>query len=165
MDAVQERTRAMSFIDPVKPQPCDISLSDFEMLKVLGKGTFGKVMLVRQKSNGEAFAMKVLKKDFVLEKGELVHTLTENSVLAKCNHPFITSLKYSFQTPDHLFFIMEYVNGGEVRSVLSLMCSIPSYFCICAKAKFSPRTACAFMRPKSGLRSRICMKTVLCTVI
>jgi len=114
MESLQDRTRAMSFIDPKKPQPCDISLADFDMLKVLGKGTFGKVMLVRQKSTGEAFAMKVLKKDHILEKGELVHTLTENSVLAKCSHPFITSLKYSFQTPDHLFFVMEYVNGGEL---------------------------------------------------
>jgi len=112
--SIIERTRAMSFIDPKRPQPCDISLTDFDLLKVLGKGTFGKVMLVRQKSTSSVFAMKVLKKDVVLEKGELVHTLTENSVLAKCSHPFLTSLKYSFQTPDHLFFVMEYVNGGEL---------------------------------------------------
>ena len=116
-----ERTRAMSFIDPKKPTPCDISLSDFDLLKVLGKGTFGKVMLVRQKSNASIFAMKVLKKDLVLAKGELVHTMTENSVLAKCSHPFLTSLKYSFQTPDHLFFVMEYVNGGEVSTYESVL--------------------------------------------
>lgn len=109
-----ERTRAMSFLDPVRPQPCDIGLDDFAMLKVLGKGTFGKVMLVRQKSNNQVFAMKVLRKDVVLAKGELAHTLTENNVLAKCSHPFLTSLKYSFQTPDHLCFVMEYVNGGEL---------------------------------------------------
>ena len=114
-EMIVERTRAISFIDPKKPTPCDITLADFDMLKVLGKGTFGKVLLVRQKAGGALYAMKVLKKEQVLAQGELVHTLTENSVLAKCNHPFITSLKYSFQTPDHLFFVMEYVSGGEVR--------------------------------------------------
>lgn len=50
----------------------------------------------------------------VLEKDELAHTLTENNVLTKCTHPFLTSLHYSFQTPDLLCFVMEYVNGGEV---------------------------------------------------
>ena len=43
------------------------------------------------------------------------HTLTENNVLAKCSHAFLTALKYSFQTPDLLCFVMEYVNGGEAR--------------------------------------------------
>lgn len=50
----------------------------------------------------------------VLEKDELAHTLTENHVLAKCSHPFLTSLHYSFQTADLLCFVLEYVNGGEV---------------------------------------------------
>lgn len=107
--SIIERTRAMSFIDPKRPQPCDISLTDFDLLKVLGKGTFGKVMLVRQKSTSNVFAMKVLKKDVVLEKGELVHTLTENSVLAKCSHPFLTSLKYSFQTPVWFYYYCIYL--------------------------------------------------------
>jgi RAC serine/threonine-protein kinase len=58
--------------------------------------------------------MKVLKKAMVLEKDELTHTLTENAVLAKCTHPFLTSLHFSFQTSELLCFVMEYVNGGEV---------------------------------------------------
>jgi RAC serine/threonine-protein kinase len=97
VDEITDRARAVSFIDPKKPQACDISLSDFDLLKLLGKGTFGKVLLVKLKGTKELFAMKVLRKDHILEKGELAHTLTENSVLAKCAHPFITSLKYSFQ--------------------------------------------------------------------
>eukprot|EP00052_Salpingoeca_macrocollata_P030546 m.319956 g.319956 ORF g.319956 m.319956 type:complete len:480 (+) comp23595_c0_seq1:78-1517(+) len=109
-----DRTRAMSFIDPKTPKPCDINIEHFEMLKVLGKGTFGKVLLAKMKSTGEIFAIKVLKKATVLEKGELVHTLTENSVLAKCTHPFLAALKYSFQSEHHLCFVMEYVNGGEL---------------------------------------------------
>lgn len=58
--------------------------------------------------------MKVLKKSMVLEKDELIHTLTENKVLSKCNHQFLTSLHFSFQTDSLLCFVMEYVNGGEV---------------------------------------------------
>lgn len=71
-------------------------------------------MLAKQKATGAVYAIKVLKKSMVLEKDELDHTLTENSVLAKANHPFLTCLKYSFQTKDLLCFVMEYVNGGEV---------------------------------------------------
>eukprot|EP00051_Salpingoeca_urceolata_P026889 m.479156 g.479156 ORF g.479156 m.479156 type:complete len:475 (-) comp21344_c0_seq1:90-1514(-) len=108
-----DRTRAMSFVER-EAKPCDISMQDFDMLKVLGKGTFGKVMLVQHKTSKKVFAMKLLHKSMVLDKGELVHTLTENAVLAKCSHPFLTSLSYSFQTADRLCFVMEYVNGGEV---------------------------------------------------
>ncbi|EGD77743.1 AGC/AKT protein kinase [Salpingoeca rosetta] len=106
-------TRAMSFIGG-RPEPADISMDSFEMLKVLGKGSFGKVMLAKLKSSGAVYAIKVLKKSMILEKNELAHTFTENSVLAKCSHPFLTSLHYSFQTPDLLCFVMEYVNGGEL---------------------------------------------------
>lgn len=55
-------------------------------------GSFGKVMLARKKDDKKVFAIKILKKSMVLEKDELVHTLTENSVLAKCQHPFLTRL-------------------------------------------------------------------------
>ena len=74
-----------------------------------------QVMLARQKGTKQIYAMKVLKKQTVLKKDELQHTLTENNVLAKCSHSFLTALKFSFQTTDLLCFVMEYVNGGEVR--------------------------------------------------
>ena len=72
--------------------------------------------------------MKVLKKAMVLEKDELTHTLTENAVLAKCTHPFLTSLHFSFQTEELLCFVMEYVNGGEVRSLASSCLLYHAYF-------------------------------------
>eukprot|EP00050_Salpingoeca_kvevrii_P016733 m.58125 g.58125 ORF g.58125 m.58125 type:complete len:481 (+) comp7124_c0_seq1:1-1443(+) len=113
VDQITERCRAMSFID-AKPKPCDISMDDFDHLKVLGRGTFGEVFLSREKKTQKLYAMKVLRKNTIIDKGELVHTLTENSVLAKCSHPFLTALAYSFQTKDFLCFVLEYVNGGEV---------------------------------------------------
>ena len=76
-----------------KMAPIEMGIEHFEMMKVLGKGTFGKVMLAKQKTTGGIFAIKVLKKSMVLEKDELAHTLTENAVLAKCRHPFLTELR------------------------------------------------------------------------
>jgi RAC serine/threonine-protein kinase len=94
-------------------------IEDFEMLKVLGKGTFGKVMLGRDRETKELFAIKILKKDVIIEKEEVEHTLTENRVLQSVKHPFLTALKYSFQTKDRLCFVLEYVNGGELFFHLS----------------------------------------------
>lgn len=95
------------------------TLEDFEMLKVLGKGTFGKVMLGREKSTDCVYAIKLLRKDVILAKDEVEHTLTENRVLQSAKHPFLTELKFSFQTEDRLIFVMEYVNGGELFFHLS----------------------------------------------
>lgn len=96
-----------------------ITLDDFEYLKVLGKGTFGKVILCREKATSALYAIKVLKKEAIIEKDEVAHTLTENRVLRTTSHPFLISLKYSFQTADRLCFVMEYVNGGELFFHLS----------------------------------------------
>ena len=86
---------------------------------MLGTGSFGKVMLAKKKDDKKVFAIKVLKKSMVLAKNEFFHTLTENSVLAKCAHPFLTRMYYSFQTDELLCFVLEYVNGGELFFHLS----------------------------------------------
>lgn len=66
-----------------------ITLEDFEFLKVLGKGTFGKVVLCREKATGLLYAIKVLKKQVIIKKEEVTHTLTENRVLRNTRHPFL----------------------------------------------------------------------------
>lgn len=96
-----------------------VTLECFEFLKVLGKGTFGKVILCREKATSKLYAIKILKKEVIIKKDEVAHTQTENRVLRTTNHPFLTSLKYSFQTNDRLCFVMEYVNGGELFFHLS----------------------------------------------
>ncbi|PAA54572.1 hypothetical protein BOX15_Mlig033704g2 [Macrostomum lignano] len=105
---------ASDAVEPPELPRNKVSLSDFEMLKVLGMGTFGKVVLCREKASSNLFAIKILKKSVLIEKDEVIHTMTENRVLQTCRHPFLTQLKYSFQTEDRLCFVMEYVNGGEL---------------------------------------------------
>ncbi|CAG9583487.1 unnamed protein product [Danaus chrysippus] len=103
-----------SFRDPRR-----ITLEKFEFVKVLGKGTFGKVVLSREKGTGKLYAMKILKKHIIIQKDEVAHTITENHVLKKTKHPFLTALRYSFQTADRVCFVMEYANGGELFFHLS----------------------------------------------
>ncbi|XP_061647088.1 RAC-gamma serine/threonine-protein kinase isoform X1 [Phyllopteryx taeniolatus] len=107
------------------------TMSDFDYLKLLGKGTFGKVILVREKASGKYYAMKILKKEVIIAKDEVAHTLTESRVLKNTRHPFLTSLKYSFQTKDRLCFVMEYVNGGECP--VSLACGLPRKRSVCGE--------------------------------
>uniref|UniRef100_A0A8C3MWV5 Uncharacterized protein n=1 Tax=Geospiza parvula TaxID=87175 RepID=A0A8C3MWV5_GEOPR len=95
------------------------SMADFDYLKLLGKGTFGKVILVREKASGRHYAMKILRKEVVIAKDEVAHTVTESRVLQSSRHPFLTALKYAFQTSDRLCFVMEYANGGELFFHLS----------------------------------------------
>ncbi|XP_026543560.1 RAC-beta serine/threonine-protein kinase isoform X1 [Notechis scutatus] len=95
------------------------TMSDFDYLKLLGKGTFGKVILVREKATGRYYAMKILRKKVIIAKDEVAHTVTESRVLQNTRHPFLTALKYAFQTNDRLCFVMEYANGGELFFHLS----------------------------------------------
>ena len=91
-----------------------VCIEDFELLTVIGKGSFGKVMQVRMKETGKIYAMKVLNKKTIIERNELEHTKAEKNILQKLCHPFLVNLNYSFQTPEKLYFIMDYVNGGEL---------------------------------------------------
>ncbi|WKY10369.1 hypothetical protein Q1695_002597 [Nippostrongylus brasiliensis] len=109
------RNEMMSIADTSEAAKRDkITMDDFEFLKVLGKGTFGKVILCKEKRTSKLYAIKILKKEVIIAREEVTHTLTENRVLQRCKHPFLTELKYSFQTADRLCFVMEFAIGGDL---------------------------------------------------
>lgn len=91
-----------------------MDMSNFELLKVIGKGSFGKVMQVRKKDTSRIYAMKTIRKAHIVSRSEVTHTLAERTVLAQVNCPFIVPLKFSFQSPDKLYLVLAFVNGGEL---------------------------------------------------
>jgi serine/threonine protein kinase len=91
-----------------------ISKDDFEQIKLLGRGTFGKVLLVRKISSDKLYAMKILKKDLVKIKNQVDHTKTERKILEQIDHPFIVSLYYAFQDQKKLYLVTEFMQGGEL---------------------------------------------------
>lgn len=90
------------------------SLKDFQSLKVLGTGNYGKVMLVRHKATDKLYAMKVLKKQLIRAKNQVEHTKTERRVLEKVQHPFIVRMRYAFTCSDKLYLVLDYCIGGEL---------------------------------------------------
>ncbi|XP_052798813.1 ribosomal protein S6 kinase beta-1-like isoform X2 [Mya arenaria] len=102
----------------VNPGHGKVSTFDFELLKVLGKGGYGKVFQVRKVSGqakGKIFAMKVLKKATIARNAkDTAHTKAERNILECVKHPFIVDLIYAFQTGGKLYLILEYLPGGEL---------------------------------------------------
>eukprot|EP00475_Leptophrys_vorax_P019698 TRINITY_DN26_c0_g2_i3.p1 TRINITY_DN26_c0_g2~~TRINITY_DN26_c0_g2_i3.p1 ORF type:complete len:289 (-),score=95.43 TRINITY_DN26_c0_g2_i3:227-1093(-) len=91
-----------------------VSLKDFELLHLLGKGAFGKVVKVKKRGTENIFAMKILKKKFIYENQQIEHTLVERAILSAFDNPFIMTLRYAFQTKDKLFLVMDFYQGGEL---------------------------------------------------
>lgn len=98
----------------VENRHSSLKVEDFDLLKVIGKGSFGKVMQVMKKDTQRIYALKTIRKQHIISRSEVAHTLAERSVLAQINNPFIVPLKFSFQSPDKLYFVLAFVNGGEL---------------------------------------------------
>eukprot|EP00919_Chromeraceae_sp_WS-2016_P050202 GHVR01119052.1.p1 GENE.GHVR01119052.1~~GHVR01119052.1.p1 ORF type:complete len:341 (+),score=60.93 GHVR01119052.1:88-1110(+) len=109
-----------------------VTLEDFTLLRVIGKGSYGTVMMVRCNLDSKVYAMKMLRKENIVKRNQVEHTRTERSVLEYITHPFIVTLIYAFQTPKKLYLILEYCPGGEL------------YFHLSRARKFTESRACFY---------------------
>ena len=97
----------------------EVTWNDFELISIIGRGTFGKVYLVKNKLCEKYYAMKVIRKDVVIQY-ESVHSLqVEKLILNQVNHPFIIGMDYVFQKAYRIYFIMQFIQGGELFKHLS----------------------------------------------
>ena len=91
-----------------------ISENDFTQIKLIGKGSYGNVFLVRYNKNNCLYAMKVYKKSDLREKNQEDNTKSERNLLTKINFPFIVEVKFAFQTETKLFLVQEFIQGGDL---------------------------------------------------
>lgn len=100
------------------PSQNTASLEDFERLKTLGTGSFGRVMLVQHKSSNKFYAMKILDKQKVVKLKQVEHTLNEKRILQAITFPFLVNLEWHFKDNSNLYMVLEFVLGGEMFSHL-----------------------------------------------
>jgi serum/glucocorticoid-regulated kinase 2 len=101
-------------------QPGELGIDDFELLRVVGKGSFGKVLQARKKDTNRIFALKPIRKaKLISSQPEDARALAERSVLAQINSPFIAPLTFAFQSPSKLYLVLPFVHGGELFHHLS----------------------------------------------
>jgi len=121
-----------------QPQPHSFQLTtklcieDFELKKLIGKGSFGRVWQVEMKKNRKVYALKILKKKDLVKRKQVTHTNTERRILANITHPFLVSLRYAFQTTTKLYMVMDFFNGGEL------------FFHLQKEGKFAEPRACFY---------------------
>ncbi|XP_058129856.1 atypical protein kinase C isoform X2 [Anopheles coustani] len=102
--------------DPLEPvSQRQYSLNDFELIRVIGRGSYAKVLMVELKKTRRIYAMKVIKKALVTDDEDIDWVQTEKHVFETAsNHPFLVGLHSCFQTPSRLFFVIEFVRGGDL---------------------------------------------------
>ncbi|XP_011405630.1 PREDICTED: cAMP-dependent protein kinase catalytic subunit alpha-like isoform X1 [Amphimedon queenslandica] len=93
-------------------------LDDFDRIKTLGTGSFGRVMLVQHKKTSKYYAMKILDKQKVVKLKQVEHTLNEKRILSSINFPFVVNLEFHFKDNSYLYMLLEFVSGGEMFSHL-----------------------------------------------
>uniref|UniRef100_A0A453E6U4 non-specific serine/threonine protein kinase n=1 Tax=Aegilops tauschii subsp. strangulata TaxID=200361 RepID=A0A453E6U4_AEGTS len=95
-----------------------ICVDDFELLTIIGRGAFGEVRLCREKTSGNIYAMKKLKKSDMVIRGQVEHVRAERNLMAEVASHCTVKLYYSFQDTEYLYLIMEYLPGGDIMTLL-----------------------------------------------
>ncbi|KAG9246925.1 kinase-like domain-containing protein [Calycina marina] len=97
----------------------EVNLNHFRLLRVVGKGAFGKVRIVERKDAGLTFALKYIRKDEVIRSESVRNIIRERRMLQHLNHPFICNLRYSFQDIEYMYLVVDLMNGGDLRFHIS----------------------------------------------
>ena len=109
-----------------KKKKMKIKVKDYDKLKTVGLGSYGRVRLCKQKKTGNVYVMKILKKNDIIKQKQVDHVYSEFNILSGLKHPFIVQLVgYNFEDPKYIYFIMEYIQGGELFSLLRSKGSFP----------------------------------------
>lgn len=95
-----------------------MSVNDFETLQIIGRGAFGEVRVCKKKDTGNIYAMKIMKKIEMLKRNQVQHIRAERDILTLANNPFVVKLHFSFQDDQHLYLVMEYLQGGDLMTIL-----------------------------------------------
>jgi len=91
---------------------------NYQTLKIIGKGAFGEVKLVQKKQDGKVYAMKSLVKTEMFKKDQLAHVRAERDILAESDSPWVVKLFTTFQDPNFLYMLMEFLPGGDLMTML-----------------------------------------------
>ncbi|KAJ4454201.1 putative Serine/threonine-protein kinase ppk18 [Paratrimastix pyriformis] len=102
-----------------------VTIHDFEIIKHISEGAFGRVYLCRKKKTGDLYAVKVLAKGDMIRKNQVDRVRAEHRILATLKNPFIVDCFFSFQTKDNLYLVMEYLPGGDCYSLLRNVGCLP----------------------------------------
>jgi len=113
-----EKKRKVGTIFSTHQTVKNVGVDDFKIIKVIGRGSYGKVCLVQFKQTNELFAMKSLKKDVLLDEDQVESTLLEKNILQSINYPFLVGMVFCFQTEERVYFILPFVRGGELFQLL-----------------------------------------------
>ncbi|KIM25538.1 hypothetical protein M408DRAFT_26090 [Serendipita vermifera MAFF 305830] len=113
-------------VPPSSSKPAPSSIKDFDIIKPISKGIFGSVFLAKRKSTGEYFAIKVLQKANMLAKNQITNLKADRIILMKqADSPFVVKLYFTFQSKDNLYFVMDYLNGGDCAALIRALGSLP----------------------------------------
>ncbi|KAI8899337.1 kinase-like domain-containing protein [Globomyces pollinis-pini] len=122
------RPKSVNVIKQLYVDPKKVSIDDFNMVAVLGRGAYGKVMLATEKKTNTPYALKALKKDAVIAGGEIKSVMVEKRILQTIgaeSHPFFVNLHFAFDTPSRIYLVMEYISGGDLMGHLAKLKRFP----------------------------------------
>ncbi|KAK7291357.1 hypothetical protein RIF29_06431 [Crotalaria pallida] len=118
-DVIPEDDVVRSFrTSPVHSSRDRTTIDDFEIIKPISRGAFGRVFLAKKRTTGDLFAIKVLKKADMIRKNAVESILAERDILITVRNPFVVRFFYSFTCRENLYLVMEYLNGGDLYSLL-----------------------------------------------